>query len=92
MKRIPALVRIEHPAMETYERVLNNGVHVEREGNRAPQIIRGSLTVAGVEVVNVDRGSFTRPLSQTPADRRRVEEQYDEGGTRPEAFVAADTR
>jgi len=78
MRRTPTLVRDEHPTLETYERVLNNGVMVEHEGDTPRHGIWGSLTVAGVDVLRVDTRVSTRRLRQgTFADRRSNEDTWD---------------
>jgi hypothetical protein len=78
MRRTSTLVRDEHPTLETYERVLNNGVMVEHAGDSPRHGVWGSLTVAGVDVVRVDtRVSTRRTLLGTLADRRRDENPGD---------------
>jgi hypothetical protein len=70
---------MDHPAVETFERVLNNGVVVDYSGNRREAL--HDISVAGVDVVGADYDSSSYPirralfqsLRESPLDDRAYE-------------------
>ena len=71
MKRLPSLVRDEHPTLETFERVLNRGVMVDRGPEDRRRGFWDTESVAGGDLLDVDFVQPTyRAFGDGPARRR----------------------
>jgi hypothetical protein len=76
MKRpAPSLIRDEHPTLETFERVLNSGVTIDRGPDDWRRRLSIDISMAGTDLLEFDSESATRPLFDNLPGTRNKRDQ-----------------